>query len=119
METLLTFNRSAALIGDAQGKVRPERRPVEQTPEDWHEWLKRVYQEPEHRDKAEEFIRVRQPRETRPTDDPRTSTPRGRAESIPFATHSNTSVGLTVRAAFDPHAQLRVVADREPRSRRW
>jgi hypothetical protein len=47
MDFLLVFNDQAALVGDMNGKVRTERRPVQLTPQAWKNRLQFAYIEAE------------------------------------------------------------------------
>ncbi len=95
MEVLLAYNDKAALIGDNNGKVRPEHRPPDQSPQGWRNFLQSEYREPLRVVKAKAFLAGE-----------------GAQTSVPFATYSDAEYGLSVTAAFDREKQAWFVADR-------
>lgn len=94
MEILLAYNEKAALIGDNSGKVRPEHRPADQSPQGWYQMLKAEYREPLRVEKGRAFVAAE-----------------GSRESVPIAMYSDSEYGLSVRAAFVRDKQAWFVAD--------
>jgi len=46
MDELLVSNSNAALIGDAEFRVRTEIKPVEMKADEWQHWLSSTYRQP-------------------------------------------------------------------------
>jgi hypothetical protein len=116
MEVLLAFNNSAALIGDINGKVRPERRHPDQSVEGWKNFLQSEYEEPLHVGKNRDFITANRSGALVASAKPGEGQIRVIKETVPIAKYSDLEFGLSVRAAFDPYMKVWFVADREPAS---
>jgi hypothetical protein len=98
MDFLLTFNNDAALVGNLEGQVRTEKRPVHLSAQDWQVRLSNNYLEPEHGDNAEGMPFQNM------TGDFRFENGQVkvvRLEGVkPYETFSDEACGLSVRAVF-------------------
>lgn len=109
MDFLLIFNDDTALVGDMEGKVRPETRPGQLSTSEWQARLLSSYLEPEH-GHSEEGIAF-----TNLTGDFRWENGQVKVVKLegvkPYETFSDESSGLSVRAVFLSHLNQWTVAD--------
>jgi hypothetical protein len=109
MDFLLGFNNDAALVGDLEGRVRTEKRPVHLTSQDWEVGLSNNYLEPEHgyNEEGMPFQNM--------TGDFRFENGQVkvvRLEGVkPYETFADDASGLSVRAVFLSHLNQWAVAD--------
>ena len=109
MDFLLVFNHDAALVGDLEGRVRTEKRPVQFSARDWEVRLHNDYLEPEHgyNEEGMPFMNM--------TGDFRFENGQVkvvRLEGVkPYESFSDEASGLSVRAVFLSHLNQWAVAD--------
>ena len=109
MDFLLAFNDRAALVGDMEGHVRTETKPVQLSAPEWETRLHADYLEPEH-GYNEQGIPF-----TNMTGDFRFVN--GEVQVVrldgvkPYQTYADESSGLSVRAVFLSHLNQWTVAD--------
>ena len=116
MDTLLTFNDDAALIGNMESRVRTETRPPELSPEDWKEQLRANCLEAEHWYKDERGVPFNQLTGNYWYEKNGHMVAQTSERVVPYKNFSDESSGLSVRAAFLPDINQWVIDDREPES---